>query len=446
MSKPSLLKTVKEQSPSNLRRWKKYAINHIMHIMACPAEMAEKLYASIREEVSPNIILNIELEDFSGFLCGEEYRQKDNEIRRQARTALNIESCYPTWASITKNCEGDRRFGSVSLILEGVKEYLVFQGDPSRLRDPSRVDFLTDPIEGLFDSDYQNDCRAISTILAMGPHELTGIQTAIANAQSETVDLGRCTALIFDQLTPDNIARIYVSKQADLEGVRSLLDKLSKAIPVDVSNKGIRQKDPFSYREDDDIKIKPSALQHYFCVGDRICTKRTVATSPLVPGTIIDIANGQVTIQWDHDKRSIIDWAEALMTLIPQPDRKAISEGDVIYATPGMDSKTIKLLSIFNIDPITVYSLATHCLPVGQKIDGWKDKLQRSMANIGITGSFKKGYTETDSYFEPNEWFESKLPSGLRIIIDFSDSKPKVIAGEAEEYVNPSDFPILIDE
>lgn len=435
----NILEIVKEQSSSNVKRWKKYALNHIVRIMGCSSDQANNLYKLALSQ-SYKIIFNVDIDDSINFLCGGELSQKDNEIRRQARNALNIHKESPLWASFTKNQEGDRRFGAVSLSLDGINKYLVFQGDPSRLRDPSRVDFLTDPIEGMFAKEDRHDCRAIATILAMGPSEMAGMKIAIDSIQSNTVDFGRCTALIFDKISPDNISSIFTSKQDDLESIRKILNNISKAIPASISNSGIRSKDPFSYRESDGYSVKQSVNQNYFNVGDRICTKRTVTTSPLVTGTIIDIANGQVAIQWDHDKRSIIDWAEALMTLIPRPEINEVSAGDVIYSTPGMDSKTIKLLSAFSIDPITLYSLATHCFAYGEKDFGGKEKLKESIRNIGLKGTFVKGYTETDSYFEPSEWFEARLPSGMRVILDFSDSKLNIIAGEAEEYIIPSEI------
>jgi len=436
---------VKKESHLNLKRWKSYAINHICRLMGCEKEQAEKIYLAAKN-IDNKIILNLNPDEFCDFLLEHTVNQSDSEIKRQARNALGISHLYPVWASYTKNPEGDRKFGKISLKLAGLQNYVMLQGDPSRLRDPSRADYLTDPFEGIFSADYQNDCRAVAYILAMGIAELSAPETALANLNSDQFDFGRCSVLIFDALTPENIEKIYVSSEKDLEQVRVTINQLSKACPVEISNKGIRQKDPFSFREGDNFKIKPSAQQKYFSVGDRVCVKRSVTTASLTSGTIVDISNGIVTVQWDHKARSVMDLSEALMTLIPQPQLQQANFGDVIYSTPGMDSKTVKLLTAFDIDPVTLYSLASHCLPSTLKAEGWKDLLKKAMKSIGLNGVFKNGYIETDSYFEPKEWFEVRLAGGMRIIIDYSDSKLKVEAGEAEEYVVPAKFPIVLDD
>jgi len=444
MSK-DFLDRVKKESPANLKRWKGYAINHIGRLMGCEKEQAELIYLAA-QNIDNKIVLNLNPDEFCDFLLEHTVSQSDSEIKRQARNALGISHLYPVWASYTKNPEGDRKFGKISLKLAGLKNYVVFQGDPSRLRDPSRVDYLTDPFEGLFSPEHQNDCRAVASILAMGPAELSAPETALANLNSSQLDFGRCSVVIFDALKPENIEKIYVSSEKDAEQVRATIAQLSKACPVEISNKGIRQKDPFSFREGDNFEEKPSVQQKYFSVGDRVCVKRSVTTASLTSGTIVDISNGAVTVQWDHKARSVMDLSEALMMLIPQPQLQQPNFGDVIYSTPGMDSKTVKLLTAFEVDPVTLYSLASHCLPSSSKSEGWKDLLKKAMKSMGLNGAFQNGYVETDSYFEPKEWFEMRLAGGMRIIIDYSDSKLKIEAGEAEEYVVPSKFPIVLDE
>lgn len=129
------------------------------------------------------------------------------------------------------------------------------------------------------------------------------------------------------------------------------------------------------------------------------------------------------------------------MRLMEAPQGKVSSRSDdmIVYSMPGMDDKTVLILSAAGVDPVSLYSLATHHSPASDTAMGGLENMVTSMASLGLQGTIIKGFVPStgDFAFEHKEWVETRLATGARLVVDLDPSGLKIHAGSVEDYIKP---------
>lgn len=437
------------------------AIKHYMAMTGASEDEAAAFYEGVKAACTNcELVLNLSPSAVAQFLTDGEYVpiSENSELegrfnhyalkREQVERALGCEGLAPAYASVTFLAEGDRGYGKCGMTLEDVEDKTVILcGDSFRVRNSARSDFADDPEMILYDYDDLADCKACSTICAMGVSDLAGGPAmSLSRILEAGHEYGRCEALIFKKITPDNVNRIVAATEKDARTVRKILAKIGRIVPViesDVTPKIVSIKD-----EPDEINPE-GAKQLHFKVGDRVALK-PMASHPRMLGTIIGVADGGLTVEWDNKNRSMYDMTEALMRIMGAPtEQPALREGMVVYSLPGMDGDTAQILSGAGIDPVTLYALASHYKPAAPSIEGWTDNLIKALAHMGVNAKKVSGFTvaeDGEEAFKKRDWLESKLASGARLVLDIDPRQIVIRAGDIDDYVLPDPQPKIIIE
>lgn len=445
---------VKDNASNAIEFGKNQATKHYMNMTGAKEDEADAFYHGVKALCSESkIVLNASATGLLVFMAHGEYcpvhetpeltgKFNHNAAKReQAERAIGCFGLMPTYANVTLLEEGDRNYGKLALRLANIGDSTVLVcGDTYRTRSPARPDYVADAKMLLYPFFALADCKATSIILAMGKHDLAaGPAVAVASILERDKEFGRCEALIFAPVRPENIKEIVAASADASKTIRKILMRLGKTMAVKTSTRDPKIISPgFDKEFDDDPMVKNSVQQH-FCLADRVTTKRT-AQNPCVMGTIVDVSNGQITVEWDNQKRSIFDQAEALFRLIAAPKQTPLKQGMVVYQLPGMDEETLLTLSTAGIDPVSLYSLMSHHKPVSGEKKGLLDQMIISMESLGLHGHKVIGYVPTtggDDAFRPHEWIQAKLPTGVNLTIDLNADTPVIKVGEAVDYIEP---------
>lgn len=439
---------------------KKLAIKHYMEMAGSDEAEAEAFYNGVRAACSNcNLVLNLSPSAVAQFLTEGEYVPifENSELegrfnhyatkREQVEKVLGCSGLSPAYASVTFLAEGDRGYGKCGLTLEDVEDSTVLLcGDSFRVRNASRPDFADDPELILYDYEDLADCKACSTICAMSVGDLAGGPAlALSKVLEPGHEFGRCEALIFKKITPENVSRIVAASEKDAKTVRKILAKIGRIVPViesDVTPKIV------SIKDEDDEKNAQGVDQQHFKVGDRVALK-PMASHPKMLGTIVGLSQAGLTIEWDDKNRSVYDMSEALMRVMGAPSEPKRGNGMVVYSLPGMDGDTAQVLSGAGIDPVTLYALASHYKPASPSIGGWLDNLIKALEHMGIRAHKVSGYTvaeDGEEAFRKRDWLESKLASGARLVMDIDPRQILIKAGDLDDYVLPDPQPKIVIE
>lgn len=453
---------VKENASNAIEFGKRQAMQHYMNQTGADEPEAEAFYYGVKAASSQsNVVLNVSATGLVVFMASNEYKplfespellSKFNHYaakREQAERALGCFGLSPTYASITFLQEGDRGYGKCAMHLADIADDTVLLcGDSFRVRNPARPDFIADPEQILYPFSALQDCKAVSIITSMGKHDLAaGPAVALANILDPTKEFGRCEALIFKSISPKNVAEIVAANEGGSRSIRKILMRIGKLVPVTTSTNEPKIISPAADKEKEikDDPIIPTTPLKHFAIGDRVATK-PMASHFLKPvmGTILDVNNGKITIQWDNQERSIYDLAEALMRVMAAPKKcKTDTQGMVVYSLPGMDDETVLILSASGVDPVSLYSMASHFKPAGGKSNAMEGMI-KSMFDLGLNGHIIKGYIpneKSEDAFAPAEWIEAKLHTGARLIVDLENMTIK--AGDIDNYIKPSPQPYI---
>ncbi len=449
------IQKVKDNAHDAIEYGKKTAIAHYVNMTGADEAEGEAFYLAVKAIASESkVVLNLSATSLLVFMASNEYKPmfENPEMmnrfnhyagkREQAERALGCFGLSPTYASITFLEEGDRGYGKCAMKLEDVSDSAVLIcGDSFRVRNPSRPDYVADANLILYPFAAMQDCKAASIITSMSKHDFAaGPARALESILDPEKEFGRCEALIFKKVTPDNVAEIVAASTDASKTIRKILMRMGKMIPVVTCRNDGEIISPATEKETDDDPIVKNSKQEHFCVGDRVATKPT-AQHPKVIGTVMDISNGQITVQWDNkEARSMFDMVEALMRLMSAPEQGPVHKGMVVYQLPGMNEETVMTLSASGIDPVSLYSMASHFKPAANNAKGSLEKMIDSMAALGLHGNVIKGFIPSDEgedAFKHHEWIQAKLPSGERLIIDFDANKLIINVGDTEDYIEP---------
>lgn len=430
------------------------ACAYYARVMSATKPEAEAFYDAVKGALADNkIVLNMSGVALSEFLAAgrfspdhsrsDEDRKFNNHShkRSQAEKAMGCNGLSPVYASLTKGTEGDRQYGDCSVVLSGLGgEAVLVSGDTARLRNPSSPDYVPDASLVLYSMDDAADCRAAAAILALPESVLlAGPLAALDAIGSAGNEYGVCEAMLFGDVSASAISQITVESEASACGFRTRLASMGKLCPVVVSSRPItiygRSADP------EGAPPRLSVPQKHFSMGDRVAMKPT-ASNPAVLGTIMDVSNGLVSVQWDDSQRAVYDMTEALMRVMSAPEPAKRVDGMVSYSLPGMDDATVIALSLLGIDPVTLYSMASHAKPASPEAGWWQEPLLKSLAGMGINAYVAKGFAKNSGpdtlAFVPHKWLEARLPGGARLVMDVGDSGITIRAGDPEDYILPS--------
>lgn len=448
------IQKIKEGASKAVAHGQEVAIKYYMKTTGADRAEAEAFYHGVKAVCSQSgTVLNISPSNLLVFMSTDEYRPlfenpellaKFNHYakrREQAERAMGCFGLSPIYASITLLPQGDRGYGKCALRLENIAENAVLlSGDSFRLRNPAREDYEPDPMLVLYPFSHLADCKAVSVITAMGQHDLSaGPAQSLLNIMDPQREFGRCEALIFSPLTSSNVTEIVTPSQETSKTIRKALMRIGKAMPVVTATETPEMISRSADIEMPDDPAPKQALQRHFVVRDRVITKR-MSSGPQVQGTILDVSNGQITVEWDDKSRSIFDMVEAMMRIQEAPKEAAFGQsGMVVYSLPGMDDKTVLMLSAGGVDPVSLYSLATHNLPAAAAVQGGLENMIESMSKLGLSGSVVRGFVPSsgEEAFTRKEWIEAQLATGARLVVDLDPEQLIIKAGDIDDYIKP---------
>lgn len=445
------IKKVKESSGQAVKFGREAAIRHCVK-QGMPEDDAEILYDVVREMMSQakaKTVLNMDPEILISFIGGGKYRPPFNcsQKKAQAERAMGCLGLSAAYAMVTEKQEGDRGRGCCSVVLSGMEEKtILLAGDPMRVRNPDREDYVSDPFNVLYVYGDMASCRASAAICSLAKGDLMGGADVILRTLADPVmEYGRCEAMVFSEIGPQSVSIIITDSDSKAEGIRHVLDQVGRAMPVFVSGKDV--KIVGTRIEEDEISPKRGEAM-LFRSGDRVAMKPSAA-NPRIMGTILEVSDGEITVQWDDSQRAVYGAVEAMMRLMPAPSPTPGAKGMVVYALPGMDVETVRTLCAVGVDPVTVFSLASHARPASETAKGWEENLVNSLKGIGIEAHVVDGFSpdeESTKAFRKRRWVEGRLRDGCRLVIDASPRKILVMAGSVDEYVVPSPESKLVFE
>ena len=416
------------------------AVRHVCSLANVSEDVADDFYEKVKDEMSrsKHIAVNLEPEALAEFLQTSRFPQVFSDRRKQIERAVGASSPV-TFAFLSKTKRGNTRLAPCSVVLSGVEEHaVVVAGDAGRLRNPARGDYVADPSYVLYDWEHASDAMASASILALGPHELSGgLSQAMAHILDDTKVFGPCHALVLGSVSPQNIKSILVPDDETADEVRKLLVSIKRLAPVEADSSKVIVRMPFlerESRENEDTHEEWDYQPMWIRVGDKVATK-PMASNPQLLGRVIQIANGKPVVQWTNGDRSIFDLQEALMRLMPAPEASPMPDDAETYSLPGMDKGEVGLLLSSGVDPVNLYSVAsTYAAPKTATVN--ESKFVEAMSDVGVDGEFVDGFAEDeDMVYVPWRWFEANLPFGNRLVVDLEGSSPKIGVGAVPEYV-----------
>lgn len=433
------------------------AINHYMEMTGAESEEAEAFYEMVKTECSKcRIVINLTSSSLVRMLADGGYSPvvEDSDSgkfnhyvqkRKQAEKIIGCDELSPAYANVTFLKEGDRKYGECAVELADISDAaILICGDSLRLRNPTRADYVDDPTLILYDFSHLADCKAASIICAMSRNDLSGGPSNALESMrnSLTKEAGCCEALIFKPVMPSNIAGVTAFDEPNAVRIRKILAKMGVIVPVHVSDNVPKVSNPHSDSEEKDDPKKENAIQLHFGISDRVALK-PMPSHPRLVGNIVDVSDGNVTVQWDNNTRTIYDMPEALMRLMAAPSAESQDSDIRIYSMPGMDNETLSVLSASKVDPVSLYSLISHHRPPCNGATGNIEALVKALQDIGIGTREIHGFVESDGDepFETRAWLESELTNGARLVIDVSHDRLIIRAGDADDYVVPTPHP-----
>ena len=420
---------------SSIRDGRRAVVKRYMDLSKASEDEAEGLYESIRSSMENKVYMTMSADDLVEMMSVGAYVPKEKAYNRKSallNKALGVD-CSPVRATASDEVSGVD--GELVVVISPDPDTPVgMSGKMDRILSPEDSNYTTDPISCLYPFDRLSDCRATAAMLGLTPTDVMRDPVGIVQDSRKV----QADVLVFGPIRPENVLEVVAGNPEDAGKVRRILNKLGKILPVATSSG-----QPVCSREaevEDVVSNRPAPEMQHFRISDRVQPKRL--NNPSLKGTISDMSNGLVTVQWDDGNRHVYDLVEALSRLGTISEETV--EGDyrqVAYRLPGMDEDTILTLNSCQIDPVTVHSLVSHSLPSSDKMGGWSSSLLRSFSKLGLDLRRVRGYRyseDGEEAFSKHNWYESKLPMGAgRLILDVQSPKDfRIVAGEADDYVS----------
>jgi hypothetical protein len=396
---------------------------------------AEDFYSSLVDALEPLIILSASEEDVHDVMSGKPFRASKRAYNLKDKVfekAFGIKAS-PCRARVgpSRSCETD----SFGLVLSPDPEASLVYNGGMGLQEESETPVFDDPRDCVFDVGHTRDCLASSLMSEMDVRDFSlGPEKALEAVLARPP--GDVEVLVYGPVTRDDVLEVLSFSEDGARSIRKLLDRLGRLVPVSVANSS------HSPAEEDcgaDRDIPVSSLSP----PARVAPKERL-NNPSLRGSVVDSSDGRISVQWDNGFRYVYDLAEALSRLMVLEDSAEDFSGNaVVYSLPGMDDESVSALNAAGVDPVTVYSVASHSQPLSDVASGWEESLSRSYEQMGIPVRKTSGFVyqdegdqdEGDYAFVPGEWFEGRLPGGGRLVVEVSPKKISVRAGNADDYV-----------
>jgi len=454
MNAQEFLKKIKENSAKSVSYGKDSAVKYFQSITNATKKDAEAFYSTVRSAyVEPNIVVNTSIENLVAFLetgiwaHGETSGDASSYSKHRDKFSSELGIKPIAYGSITHRPSGDRRFGPVSMSLNGVEEFTAcLAGDVLRAADPGRPDYVPDPMLALYVWEDVADCKASSSILSMPSGRILQGVASILQDIMDGVEFGRAEAFVLGGISQINSGRLVVASPDEARVLRDALSPLSMFVPVYVDSKRDQIVDAWSKQTDVRVPLPVPQPMRYFAIGDQVVTKPMASSLPK-HGQIIDMSNGLVTVEWEDASRSVWGLSESMSRLMSAPKAPKEQKGLTGYVLDGMDDRTARLLSSYGYDPVSLYSVVSHVKPASPMASGWVRPMLEKLEAMGIKATKTTGFRETKAgniAFCEHKWFEARLPDHCRLVIDVNSEEVRIVAGEADEYVKPRHGPMPI--
>jgi hypothetical protein len=435
---------LKRSTEDSVYKGRELSVKHYMKHTGATQEESSKFYDIVREiSKQAKITVSLTLDELVKFLAGgpslPEWIGFNLQHEKRLNRATGIDGSFSRGSLMIRP---KTSANSYVLIIDAQDDDMFYGGDIDRTWNIERSDYNPDVSGLIYDLSAMADCKASSMICSMSQTDLTAGPTAILERLHGS-DMGSCDVLISRPFAPESVSEILVANDSNAVKVRKILERMGKILPVSVVEESIKVK----VRDEEPELCKPSTPQKYFEASDRVTHKPRLNNPSF--GTVSDVDEGSVTVQWDNGDRVVLDTAEALMKLMGVNLPPSSIEGMVVYSLPGIDESAARTLSSLGIDPVTIYSLASHAKPPQAGAKGWEDVLIGSLSRLGLRPRKAHGYLRNrdgKKAFSPRIWVEARLPSGNRLVIDMHESGPRIEAGSAIDYVLHTNYAHLILE
>lgn len=422
---------------------KEAATSHYRKHTGASEEDASKFYEAVREICrQARIMVDLPSDALVSFLVGGPCLPQQEGYNLKQRRLQKVLGTEDRFSQGSLRIRPRTAGGNYALVMDPSDDVALFGGDLDKTWNSLRDDYQPEVSGTIYDGSSMADCKASSVICAMSSTDLAAGPNSLLERISDS-DLGSCDVVILRPFGPDSVSEIVAPNEGDAVKVRKILEKIGKILPVSVAEKASEELGSAPEPE----LPRPSASQEHFSVSDRVAHKPRLNNPSF--GTITDVSEGVVTVHWDEGKHEVYDVAEALMRLMTVSCPPPSIGGTVVYRLPGLEESAAKVLSSAGIDPVTIYSLASFAKPAFPLAGGWEGVLLRSLSSLGLNAKKVSGYVrkgEGKPAFSVCHWVEAKLPKGNRLVIEMTQSGPRIHAGRAKDYVVPKgDFSLTLE-
>lgn len=439
------LESVNASSAKAREFGREMALAHYVKIAGVKETEAEALYIAIREVAKKSILaIQVKNDDVETVLRANKYAVLTvgyNLARRQTEVLMGCNKLRPIYAEY--KIINTPKDGYCLLILGGKIDAIVFNGDPMRIRNSERQDYVPDAKLLTYAMSDFADCKASSLMCGLRIQEaVLGSDRILEKIADGEFDCGLCPVLIFSDIGSGNLKSITSDSDMDAIPIRKIVSSLDSWVQVHVSGGKMPLIGTDMHTEKDE-RLLVSTISKYMKPGDRVALKPIPSQARLL-GKVIEANGNIVSVHWDNDTKSIYDAAEALMRIMPAPSSDGVAFLSV--KMDGMSQETQDSLTLAGIDSETIYSLMSHFQPVTSSAGGWQHKAIDGLTRFGLSATEIDGYKEDGDHFSVVKWIEAKLPTGDRLIVDMSADKLCIEAGDAEDYIIPVMMPSITME
>jgi len=408
-------------------------------ISGAPEDKAVEFFDSIVASMpSPRVVINMSEDDarafFGGGRPGRTLPLWADEKLGTFERALGVSD--PWYGMIDGSGVGERVAGALSLTLARIPEdSLCLIGDVERLFDAMRDDYTRDLEEVVCDSNGVRTAMAYSVIGGMPQSDAMFSPESMLRMASEP-GRSKSHVILLKPPAPQDISVIVAPDKEFASRARSFMESIGKVIPVIVSPGRL----PMREVERQSSGSVPVIMEmRYFKTGDRVAVKPTASMTPR-KGVVSDACGNRVVVEWDDsDERTSLGLVEAMSMLMWEP--KSEPPSPMTYSLPGMDEDTCSLLVGGGVDPVDLYSLASHFAPPSEKSDGWERGLINALGSLGIKARSVKGRALREGKFSNKSWIEGRV-GGSRLVIDVEPGRIEIRAGNPWTHVMEVDIPV----
>lgn len=434
-----IVEKIRASSQKALSSARRSAAARFKRLSGTPEDKAIEFFDSVVSSMpNPRVVINMSEEDAKAFLgggmTGRTLPPWADEKLGAFERGLGVSE--PWYGMIDGSGVGERSMGALSLTLAHIPEKsLCLIGDLDRLFDVLRDDYTKDLEEVVCNAGGVRTAMAYSMIVGMPKSDATFSPESMLHMAAEP-GRTKCHVLLTDPPAPQDVSVIVAPDKDFADRTRSFLESIGKVMPVVVSPGRL----PMREVERHSSGTIPVVMEmRYFKTGDRVAIKPTASMDPR-KGVVSDAGGNRIVIEWDDsDERTALGLVEAMSMLMWEP--RSEPPPPRTYSLPGMDEETCSLLVGGGVDPVDLYSLASHFAPPSEKSEGWERDLIHALGSLGIQARHVKGRSLREGKFSSRSWIEGRV-GGSRLVIDVEPGRLEIRAGNPWTHVTEVNFPV----